>query len=130
VVLPEHRVEGSVKGGSVSFRALNCALAVGLAVTGWLAASPSLALGQEAIHRKVKIKVAPVYPQLAKRMHISGVVKIEVTVAANGSIKNATVLGGHPVLANAALDAVRKWLFEAGPQESSGIVEIRFDPGQ
>ena len=68
------------------------------------------------------------YPDLARRMNITGVVKIEITVSANGSIKNAKLVGGHPVLANAALDAVKKWRFEAGPEESTGIVEFRFDP--
>jgi TonB family protein len=61
-------------------------------------------------------------------MSITGVVKVQVTVGANGVVKNATLVGGHPVLANAALDAVRKWRFEAGAEESTGIVEFRFDP--
>ena len=63
----------------------------------------------------MKIKVAPVYPDLARRMNITGVVKIAVTVSTNGSVKNAKVIGGHPVLASAALDAVKKWRFEAAP---------------
>jgi TonB family protein len=58
------------------------------------------------------------------------VVKILITVAPNGSVKDARLVGGHPVLANAALDAVKKWRFEAGPQESAGIVEFRFDPSR
>jgi TonB family protein len=58
------------------------------------------------------------------------VVKIEITVLANGSIKNAKLVGGHPVLANAALDAVKKWRFETGPEESTGVVEFRFDPAR
>jgi TonB family protein len=57
-------------------------------------------------------------------------VRVEVTVAPNGSIKNARLIGGHPVLATAALDAVRKWRYEAGPGESTGVVEFRFDPHQ
>jgi TonB family protein len=61
-------------------------------------------------------------------MNITGVVRVQITVAANGSIKNTKLVGGHPVLANAALDAVKKWRFETGPQESTGIVEFRFDP--
>ncbi len=113
----------------MSFQALNRAFAVGLLlVGGWAAISAPVALGQETINRKVKNKVAPVYPDLARRMNITGVVKIEITVSANGSIKNAKLVGGHPVLANAALDAVKKWRFEAGPEESTGIVEFRFDP--
>jgi TonB family protein len=49
---------------------------------------------------------------------------------ANGSVKDAKVMGGHPVLVNAAMDAVKKWRFEAGPGESTGVVEFRFDPTQ
>jgi TonB family protein len=120
----------SDEGGTVSYQALNRVFAVGLLlIGGWVATSAPLAWGQE-INRKPKSKVAPVYPELARRMNISGVVKIQITVAGNGSIKDAKLVGGHPVLANAALDAVKKWRFEAGPQESTGIVEFHFDPAQ
>ena len=115
----------------MSFQALNRMFAVGLLLLGgWAATSAPRAWGQEEVNRKAKIKVAPSYPELAKRMNITGVVKILITVAPNGSIKEAKLVGGHPLLANAALDAVRKWRFETGPQESPGIVEFRFDPGQ
>jgi len=87
-----------------------------------------LALGQEEINRKAKIKVEPVCPELARRMKITGVVKVQITVAANGTVKDAKLIGGHPVLANAALDAVKKWRFEPGPEESTGVVQFRFDP--
>jgi TonB family protein len=115
----------------VSFQALSRTFAVGLLlVGGWAATQAPLAWGQEELNRKPKSKVAPSYPELARRMNISGVVKILVTVAPNGSIKDAKLVGGHPVLANAALDAVRKWRFEVGPQDSTGILEFRFSPGQ
>jgi outer membrane biosynthesis protein TonB len=39
-------------------------------------------------------------------------------------------MGGHPVLANAALDAVKKWRFEPAAMESTGIVDFKFDPRQ
>jgi len=113
----------------VSVQALNRALAVGLLlIGGWAAINAPLSWGQEEIARKAKSKVSPVYPELAKKMSISGVVRIQVTVAANGSVKDAKLVGGHPVLANAALDAVRKWRYEAGLAESTGIVVFRFDP--
>jgi TonB family protein len=112
-------------------QALNRMFAVGLLLLGgWAATSAPLAWGQEEISRKAKIKVAPVYPDLARRMNITGVVKIQITVAANGSVKNAKLVGGHPVLANAALDAIKRWRFEAGSEESTGIVEFHFDPTQ
>jgi TonB family protein len=105
--------------------------AVGLLLLGgWAATNAPLAWGQEEVNRKAKLKVAPVYPELARRMNITGVVKVQVTVAPNGSIKNAKLVGGHPVLASAALDAVKKWRFETGPEDSTGIVEFRFDPKQ
>ena len=89
--------------------------------------------GQEAqveITRRAKSKVAPLYPELARKMNITGTVKIQVVVAANGTVKDAKVLGGHPVLAGAALDAVRKWRFEPAAVESSGVVELKFEPHQ
>ena len=114
----------------MSIQSLNRVFAVGLLlIGGWVATSVPVAWGQD-IDRKAKIKAAPVYPELARRMNITGVVKVQITVAANGSVKNAKLMGGHPVLANAALDAVKKWRFETGPQESTGIVEFHFDPTQ
>lgn len=77
--------------------------------------------------RRAKNKVQPEYPELAKKMSISGTVKIEVVVAPNGAVKSARIVGGHPVLANAALDAAKKWRFEPASTESSGVIDFRFD---
>ena len=110
-------------------RGLNRLFAVGLLIiSGCVATSAPLAWGQDEINRRAKSRVPPVYPELEKKMNITGVVKILVTVSPNGSIKEARLVGGHPVLASAALDAVKKWRFEAGPEESTGIVEFRFSP--
>ena len=77
--------------------------------------------------RRAKTKVQPTYPELAHRMNISGTVKIEVTVAPNGSVKEARIVGGHPVLAQAALDAAKKWRFETAAAESTGIIDFKFE---
>ncbi len=82
------------------------------------------------IVRRAKTKVQPVYPDLARKMNITGTVKIQVVVAPNGTVKDAKVVGGHPVLAGAALDAVRKWRFEPAAVESSGVVDFKFEPHQ
>ena len=111
----------------MSFRAMQ-RFAAGLLLSGCLAASAGPAWGQEEINRKVKIKTAAIYPELARRMNICGVVKVQITVATNGAVKNAKLVGGHPLLASAALDAVRKWRYEASKEETTGIVEFRFDP--
>jgi len=60
-------------------------------------------------------------------MRITGTVKVKVVIAPNGTVKDASLVGGHPVLANAALDAARKLRYEAGPEETTGVVEFHFD---
>jgi TonB family protein len=112
----------------VSQRRAAAFLAV-MAVMGTAAPQPGKAQAQsEEIVRRAKSRVEPTYPELARRMHISGTVKIEVVVAPNGTVKAARVVGGHPVLANSALDAARKWRFEASPAESSGVIDFKFEP--
>ena len=82
----------------------------------------------EEILRRAKSKVQPTYPELARKMNISGTVKIEVVVSPNGTVKDARVVGGHPVLASAALDAAKKWRFEPASVESSGVIDFKFEP--
>lgn len=88
---------------------------------------PSYAFAQEELSRKVKLRVAPTYPDLARRMNITGVVKVAVVVSPNGTLKSTKIVGGHPVLAAAALDALRKWKFETAPEDSAGLVEFKFE---
>jgi len=80
--------------------------------------------------RKISTRVAPVYPELAKKMHIHGVVKVEVIVKPNGSVKSSRVVGGNPVLVEAAQDAVSKWKFETTQNETTEIVQVGFEAGQ
>jgi len=82
----------------------------------------------EDLVRRAKTKVQPFYPELARKMNITGTVKIEVVVASNGSVKDARVVGGHPVLASAALDAAKKWRFEPAGSESTGVIDFKFEP--
>ena len=79
------------------------------------------------ITRRAKTKVEPTYPDLARKMELSGIVKIAVVVAPNGTVKEARIVGGHPLLAGAAQDAARKWRFEPAPSESTGIIEFKFE---
>lgn len=106
--------------------------AVFAALTLAVSVGPTYAGAQNAqsdeMVRRAKNKVQPVYPELAHKMNISGTVKIEVVVAPNGSVKEARVVGGHPVLATAALDAAKKWKFEPAPAESTGIIDFKFEP--
>jgi TonB family protein len=103
-------------------------LALTFAVTAGAAHSGAQQAQSEEIVRRAKSKVQPAYPDLARRMNIVGTVKIEVVVAPNGSVKGARVVGGHPVLATAALDAAKKWRFEPASAESSGVIDFKFEP--
>ena len=81
---------------------------------------------QSENHRKIMDRVVPVYPALARKMSISGSVKIEAVVAPNGTVKSAGILGGHPVLAQAGLDAVKRCKWETGSRETHEIVVLNF----
>jgi TonB family protein len=83
---------------------------------------------QQTPERRIKNKVTPTYPELARKMNLAGAVRLEVTVAPNGTVKDTKVIGGNPILVNAATDAVKKWRFEAANDESTQIVEFKFDP--
>jgi TonB family protein len=81
---------------------------------------------QGDLAKRIKTRVQPTYPELARRMNVKGTVKLMVTVAANGKVKSTKVVGGNPVLVSASEDAVRRWKFEAGSDESTGLVEFTF----
>ena len=90
----------------------------------------SLPAGAATGERKIKVEVKPAYPELARRMAVSGSVKLEVTVAPNGTVKNVKVVGGHPLLIDSAVDAVKRWKYEAAPQETTQVVEFKFSPNE
>jgi TonB family protein len=77
--------------------------------------------------RPVVSRVAPQYPELAKRMNLRGSVRLVATVAPTGKVKSTDILGGSPVLAKAAQDAVMKWRFAVRPVETRETIEIKFD---
>jgi TonB family protein len=59
--------------------------------------------------KRITAAPRPVYPELAKRAHIQGVVILQVKVKTDGSIEVQKILQGEPVLADAAIDAVKRW---------------------
>jgi TonB family protein len=76
--------------------------------------------------RKVKSKTNPQFSELARRMNLSGKVKIEIVIAPDGRVKNTRAIGGHPLLVQSCLDAVKDWRFEAAPEETTQIIEFDF----
>ena len=114
-------------------------IAIGLLVlaAGHSASLNPKSLAQEQIQaqqsestRKVTSRVAPVYPELAKRMNVVGTVRLIAVVAPNGTVTRTEVVGGSPLLVQAAVNAIGKWKWAAAPVETKESVEIRFKPEQ
>lgn len=74
--------------------------------------------------RKVKSSVKPAYPDVARQMHITGTVRLEATVTADGRVRDTRVVGGSPMLAQEATNAVKKWKYEEAPKETVETVEV------
>jgi TonB family protein len=83
---------------------------------------------QEASRRKVLDRSTPSYPALARTMALEGIVKVDSLVGPDGSVRAVTIKGGHPVLAQAATNAVRSWKWEPASRESHELIEIKFAP--
>lgn len=82
---------------------------------------------QDEPERKVLNKVTPTYPDLARKTNIHGAVKLGVVIAPDGRVESTKVIGGNPLLIQAAVEAVRKWKYEAGPQRTNEVVELKFN---
>jgi len=78
--------------------------------------------------RKVVSKVSPQYPNLARDIHIGGTVRVEAVVAPNGHVRTVEIVGGHPLLAQAAAHAVSQWRWEPAKSESRQLIELTFSP--
>jgi TonB family protein len=68
-----------------------------------------------ASKRRLVDRSAPAYPNLARSMRLQGIVRVEAVVSPDGGVKTVDVKGGHPLLAQAAVNAVRKWKMGARP---------------
>ncbi|HLJ49756.1 MAG TPA: energy transducer TonB [Bryobacteraceae bacterium] len=76
-------------------------------------------------------KVMPVYPRLALQARIWGTVRLVGIIGKDGTIQNLQVVSGHPMLTQAALDAVRQWIYKPTllsnePVEVIAPIEVNF----
>ena len=98
-------VEGGVPGGVVG------------GVVGGLPEAPppppvkAVRVGGDIREPRKVVEVAPVYPELAMKAGVQGIVIVEATIDTRGRVVGATVLKGVPMLDDAALEAVRKWVY-------------------
>jgi len=97
---------------------------------GVITFSPVPPLAQESTEGKRAIvdRVVPVYPDLARRAQIHGTVRVGVVVTPSGKAKSTQVIGGNPLLAKAAVDAIEKWKWAPAPQETKELIELNFHP--
>ena len=110
------RIRGWVKFGVTAMIAVLLSGATGFAQTATTDESK----------RRIKSKTTPAYPELARRMNVSGKVKIEVVVAPDGHVKSTRVVGGHPLLVQVCQDAVKEWKFTPSSEETTQVVEFEF----
>jgi len=112
-----------VNGGR---KTLAVAVALGFAIViSGLRASAQSTSPSEA-KRQAKRLLTPQYQELAKKLNLSGTVRIEVTISPDGTVKHTRVLGGHPLLAASAEEAAQKSSFEPGPKETTEVIEFKF----
>ena len=99
------------------------------------APTPTLRVSQGVQMAKLVKKVIPEYPPLAKIAGVSGVVHLLGVIAKDGTIQNLELIGGHPLLARAAIDAVRQWVYQptllnGKPVEVIAPIDVNFTLGR
>ena len=96
------------------------------AVMGLMLFAAGVGAAQEK--RKLVNGPDPSYPEIAKVAKLSGVVKIEVIVGADGTIKETKVIGGHPVLVESVKEALKKWKYAPSGSDTVLNLEFSFHP--
>jgi len=90
-----------------------------------------LRVGGNLLATKLVNRVQPVYPALARQTRIQGVVRLHMILQKDGTVQQLEVLSGHPLLVQAAMDAVRQWryqptLLNGEPVEVDTTVDVVF----
>jgi periplasmic protein TonB len=97
--------------------------------------SGPLRVGGNVQAAKIINRVQPVYPPLARQTRISGTVRLHAIISKDGTIQQLEVVSGHPLLQQAALDAVRQWryqptLLNGEPVEVDTTIDVIFSLNQ
>ena len=94
--------------------------------------SPTKAnVGGNLPEAKVISRVPPVYPRLARLARVTGTVRVETTVGVDGRVRSAAAISGPPLLRQAAVEAIRQWVYAPGrlngvPVEVTTQVDVGF----
>jgi len=76
--------------------------------------------------RKLIRRVEPDYPETLKRLKIGGTVRLRVSIAAKGNVEDVELLGGSEILGQAAIFAVKQWVYAAGRSRTTVEISISF----
>jgi len=94
-----------------------------------------ITIGGNVQQAKLISQPRPAYPPEAKAARIQGKVELQAVIAADGTIKDLTVVSGHPLLVEAAMDAVKHWVYETTllngePVEVQTRIDVNFTLSQ
>jgi TonB family protein len=90
--------------------------------------SLGVANSQAQESRKVLSNPVPVYPEVARRMRLTGTVKVQIVIGADGRIKETNVIGGHPILVNAVEETLKNWKYAPASGETTTQLDFNFHP--
>jgi TonB family protein len=84
---------------------------------------------------RILSRVRPIYPHLAQMARIQGTVVLEATISKTGRLEQLHVVSGHPLLVQAALEAVNQWRYQPAlrhgePVEAVTSIEVKFTLNQ
>jgi TonB family protein len=77
--------------------------------------------------RSLLTRVEPEYPETLQRLHISGTVRLELTISPKGNVEVVMVVGGNPILAENAVKAAKQWIYSPASSHSTVQVIIPFE---
>jgi protein TonB len=96
---------------------------------------PRIPVGSILQSAKLIRQPKPVYPELARRVRIQGVVMLHALISRDGTIENLQVVSGHPLLVPSALEAVKQWAYQptllnGEPVEVETDIDVNFTLSQ
>jgi len=88
-------------------------------------------LGKSVQAAKLIKRVPPEYPEVARKNMVEGVVRLHVIITKDGSVRDIRVVDGHPMLNQAAIDAVKQWRYQpttlnGNPVEVDTVISVTF----
>jgi TonB family protein len=76
--------------------------------------------------RKVISNPEPPYPEVARRLRLSGAVKVQIVIAPDGKVKETKITGGHPIFVNSVEETLKNWRYAPASTETTTQLEFNF----